>query len=65
MLQSPALNVSPKHQLNEVGGPGGRTKISVDYYFFSLWGDLVCVFTRQEVVYILLLSLEEFMDQIE
>lgn len=45
VLQSPTLNVSPRHQLNEIEGPGGRTKISVDYYFFSLWGDLICVFT--------------------
>lgn len=63
VLQSPALNVSPRHQLNEIEGPGGRTNVSVDYYSFILWGDLVCVL-HLEVLIILLLSLEVFMDQI-
>lgn len=33
-----------RHQLHGVGGPGGSPELSVNYYFFSLWGDSVCVF---------------------
>lgn len=33
-----------RDQLHGVGGPGGSPSLSVNYYFFSLWGDSVCVF---------------------
>ena len=60
-LSLPCVSHS-RHWLHGVSGPGGSPKLSVNYYFFTLWGDSVGVFTSGSANYPFAL-LEMFMHQ--